>query len=176
MADYSGRLEVVASAIAIAMMPTPLKERSDDGSSSRVFQSSCPLPPWQFELTHITRAVHSDRSSGLLNYLYHPKPAWHFESDAVKQVWDRACLECVIPAKKSKTLSILCYLALQNYRSEINHGRPAHKVNRLIEISGVSASNWRRDWLPFWRVFSDVCYQLDLAALTRMRSFINEKD
>jgi hypothetical protein len=174
MTSSSNQLDHIRKQLLIVMLPTPLRSSCNDGSGARFFSSSCPLPPWQFELSRLYKIVCADSSAALLHYLYHPNPPWHYEADAIKAVWDSVVFHNNLPKRKQKTLSVLCYLAVQNYRSEVIRKKPAHKISRLIEISGVSADNWRRDWRPYWYLFSEEVKSLDVAGLIRISPYLWE--
>ncbi len=153
------------SCIIDAMAPVALRTSGDEAPSSKVFGSRCPLPPWQFELTKVYKWVCTTPQSSLLHYLYQTDPSWPHETEALKLVWQYAQSQLELPKDKETKLSILCWMALQNYRHALFHGKPAHKVKRVIEVSQVSEHNWRRDWLPFWRVFHESVLLLETEGL-----------
>ena len=155
------------SCIIDAMAPIALRTTDGEKLTAMVFGSRCPLPPRQFELTKVYKLVCGDSSSSLMHYLYQPSPSWQHETEALKLVWQYALEQIELPKAKEGKLSVLCWMALQNYRHALFHGKPAHKVKRVIEVSKVSEHNWRRDWLPFWRQFHESVLALDAQALQR---------
>ena len=158
----------VRFAVKQAFAPVAEISKPSDTGSKGVYGSHCPLPPWQFELTHIYQLICQDPQASLLHYLYSDNPSWHFEADAVKLIWQQFSSEHLIKRNKVRQFSGLCYLAMQDHKHQIIHGKPAHTISRIIEISGVSVSNWRRDWLPLWRILNDVVSKLDAEALSRV--------
>lgn len=169
-------IPTIRSIIWAALAPARTLSKSSDDGSKGVYGPTCPLPPWQFELTHIYQSVCADPSASLIHYLYADNPSWEFEAEAVKMVWSAFIAQNPIKPKKAKALSGLCYLALQNYKHQICYSKNAHSISRIIEISGVSASNWQRDWLPWWRTLQAVVACIDIEALTRLACVIDIKD
>lgn len=166
-------VSIVRRAIIEALSPPSQKRLNDDApQASRIYASTCPLPPWQFELTRIFKAVMSHPKSDLLHYLYHPSPSWHVECAAVRLLWDAFCESNSVTHRRRNRLSALCYLSIQDYRSEVLRGRGAHSISRIQEISDVPSANWRRDWLPVWREFKRIVEAIDTDAVSSLSNLI----
>lgn len=148
--------------------PSPVRSDENRSLAASIYGSRCPLPPWQFELTAIARLANRDLYGCLMRYLYHPKPEWSDECDSLSLLWKQFSAANNVPKHKERTLSALCYLALQNYRHILFHKKPAHSISRIIELSKVSQSNWRRDWRPIWIEMNENVALFDIEALTRI--------
>ncbi len=164
---------IVRLAIIEALSPPSQKRLNDDDAPAcRIYASTCPLPPWQFELTRIVKVVMHHPMAALLNYLYHPSPTWDDECAAVRLLWDAFCKQHSVTVRRRHRLAALCYLSIQDYRSEVVRGRSAHPVSRIQEISNVPSANWRRDWLPVWREFKRIVAAIDTDALDSLNNLI----
>lgn len=163
---------LVRQAIIEALAPPKSKRLDGESPASRVYGSTCPLPPWQFALTRLFKAVNTHQHSALLNYLYHPNPSWDHEAGAVRLLWHVFRQVTPVSAKREKRLAALCYLSLQDYRCEVVLGRRAHHVSRVQELCEISGANWRRDWLPHWREFKRQLDRLDTDALLSLHPLI----
>lgn len=60
----------------------------------------------------------------------------------------------------------MVYLAIQNYKSVRTQGKPAHTPERIRQLVEIPEGNWRRDWLPRWRLMRTELASIDHAALS----------
>lgn len=132
-------------------------------------KSTVLLPPWAFDDTKIVRAVSRlpDTERRWVRYAYSGNYTWDDESGIVFDLWERLAPQ--FTGLRGKTLAKvrgMVYLAVQNYKSVRTQGKPAHTPERIRQLVEIPEGNWRRDWLPRWRLMRTELASIDHAALS----------
>ena len=133
--------------------------------------SSCPLPENAFLLTRTTRAINmlTPDLKSLAYFAYDQECKWDHVETVARELW-AAFLKAqpkALREKKLKTLKGMTYLAMQNWQHVLTAAADLHEPARIRELLDISAHQWRRDWLPFWRQFHE------LLSLTDRRVLLN---
>ena len=111
-----------------------------------------------------------DEQRNWVRYAYTTNGSWDHEQGAVVAVWKlfSETLSNRTSAEKIQKLKGLCYLCLQDAKHRKNNDQPLYKPARLRELTDISASNWRRDWLPHWKKMQAVIDVMDRHALKEL--------
>lgn len=131
-------------------------------------KSSLPLPVWAFDDSRIVRAVNRlpSEQRRWVRYAYTADYSWDDESGAVADLW-QAIADQFASLRDDSLQKVrgMVYLCLQDYKHLRTTGKPAHRPERIRLLTGVPEGNWRRDWLPRWRLMQDAIKAIDNAAL-----------
>ena len=149
--------------------------------------SHCPLHPDAFFHAATIRCVNElpDSHRYLVRHLYGPNPTdWQLIQELTLYCWARLQMYiagfsrfrgCTLKEQKIQKLKGLVFTALQHYREQVVNNRKLHTVEDLAKLLGVSDSNWRRDWAPFWRHMQKTFSELDTRALLAVANGTSEK-
>jgi hypothetical protein len=147
-------------------------EPIETGTQKQFKTSVCLLHPSHFSFNDFKAAVNRLPAPlhDLVKYCYAEKYKWLNVELLSKSLWKSFLLNPrynvkKIRAAKVKRLKGMVFLAAQNWQSIVTNNKPAYTPDAVIRMLGVSKSNWRRDWLPFWRLFMDQIEELDKAAI-----------
>lgn len=141
-------------------------------NSASYKSSSVPLPYNAFFHTKITRSLNMlpEHQKSLALFAYQDQCEWCHIETVSRWLWVEFlnAQSVAFREKKEKQLKGMVFLAMQNWKENLLTGRDEHEPAKVRELLGVGESNWRRDWLPFWRQFHDLLSSTDTEVLTHV--------
>jgi hypothetical protein len=147
-------------------------ESIETGTQRRFKTSICLLHPSHFAYNDFKAAVKRLPTPlhDLVQYCYAENHKWLNVELLTQSLWKSFVLDPRFNVKKMRAAKVkrlkgMIFLAVQNWQSLVKKQKPAHTNDSIIRLLGVNKNNWRRDWLPFWRVFCELIEELDKAAL-----------
>lgn len=148
------------------------------GREKRRSSSSLPLPPWAFDDSRIVKAVNRlpDNERRWVRYAYTADYSWDDESGAVADLWAASApqLTGLRPSSLQKVRG-MTYLCIQDYKSIRTSGKPAHKPERIRQLLAIPEGNWRRDWLPRWKLLQAELKAIDSSALAKILEVASDR-
>ena len=155
------RVRLVDEVTGQRLDPDPVR-----GKSSRTFKTnSCPLPPNAFCLSKTSKVVNMlpDNLNSLALYTYADKCSWRHVEIVSRGLWQafKACQDKPFREKKEKTLKGMVFLAMQNWKHQVQTDLDLLEPARIRELLNINEHHWRRDWLPYWRQMHDLLSATD---------------